>query len=275
MENPRPEKSSVVEEVREKLSAADAVLLTEYRGLSVAEMASLRSAMRPAGGEYKVYKNTLVRLAAQQLGLDLDSALTGPTALAFVGAKSDGSAGDIATVAKAVQDFAKTQPLLVLKGGVLGEKILTADEAKSLASLPTASEIFARLAGAINSQARGVASVVSGVHRSLGYVLQACIDAGVFAGDPPVAEVPEAVEPEAAVVEPEAVEAPAVDDAVAEAAVAEAADDSVVDDDEPSAEVVTDDAAEDVPAASAASDEATPAASAADEPAAAAAEESE
>ena len=244
MENPRPEKVTVVEEVREKMSGADAVLLTEYRGLSVAEMASLRNAMRPAGGEYKVYKNTLVRRAARELGLELDSALTGPTALAFVSTKADGSSGDIATVAKAVQDFAKGQPLLVLKGGVLGDKVLSADEAKALASLPTASEIFARLAGAINSQARGVAGAVSGVHRSIGYVLQAMIDAGVFAGDPP---------------------APA----------AEAVADEV-----PETEAVADEASAEVPAAEAVSadpeDEVeTPAAVAADEPAADAAEESE
>lgn len=204
MENPRPEKVAVVEEVRGRLEAADAVLLTEYRGLTVGELAQLRAAMRPGGGEYKVYKNTLVRIAARELGIELDDALTGPTALAFISTKADGTPGDIATVAKAVTEFAKGQPLLVLKGGVLGDKVLDAEGAKALASLPTASEIYARLAGAVNGNARGLASVVSGVHRSLAYALQACIDANVFAGDAPddndapaPAEAPAAEEAEA------------------------------------------------------------------------------
>lgn len=188
MENPRPEKVQVVAEVREKLEGADAVLLTEYRGLSVSELAQLRSAMRPAGGEYKVYKNTLVRLAARELGYDVDDILVGPTALAFISTKEDGSPGDIATVAKAVQDFAKGQPLLVLKGGFLGSQVLDSAAAKALASLPTADEVYARLAGAVNGNARGLASVISGVHRSLAYVLQAAIDAQVFEGDAPAPE---------------------------------------------------------------------------------------
>lgn len=185
MDNPRPQKVSVVEEVRGKLEGADAVLLTEYRGLKVSELGALRSAMRSAGGEYKVYKNTLVRLAARDLGIDLDDVLVGPTALAFISAKADGTPGDIAAVAKAVQDFSKGQPLLVLKGGLLGDKVLDVDGAKALASLPTASEVYARLAGAVNGNARGLASVISGVHRSLAYVLQAAIDAKVFEGDAP------------------------------------------------------------------------------------------
>lgn len=191
MENPRPEKVAVVEEVRSKLEGADAVLLTEYRGLSVTELGALRSSMRAAGGEYKVYKNTLVRLAAQQLGIDLDDVLVGPTALAFVSAKADGSPGDIASVAKAVQDFAKGQPLLVLKGGLLGEQVLDQAGAKALASLPTAAEVYARLAGAVNGNARGLAGAISGVHRSIAYVLQAVIDAGGFAGDAGATAEPE------------------------------------------------------------------------------------
>jgi large subunit ribosomal protein L10 len=188
MENPRPEKVAVVEEVRAKLEAADAVLITEYRGLRVGELAALRSAMRAGGGEYKVYKNTLVRIAARELGLDIEDVLTGPTALAFVSTQADGTPGDVATVAKAIQDFAKGQPLLVMKGGVLGDSVLDAGAAKALASLPTGPEIYSRLAGAINSQARSLASVVAGVHRSIAYVLQAAIEADAFDGDAPQAE---------------------------------------------------------------------------------------
>lgn len=200
MENPRPHKVAVVDEVRAKFESADAVLLTEYRGLTVSDLAELRRAMRAAGGEYRVYKNTLVRRATAELDLDLTEHLVGPTALAFV-------SGDVASVAKAVTDFAKSNPLLVLKGGVLGDAILDAQGAKALASLPTAAEIYARLAGALNFGARGLASVVSGVHRSIALVLQAAIDAGAFAGDAPA--------PAEAATEAESVDAP---EAAAEAA---------------------------------------------------------
>ena len=81
----RAGKVAVVDEVRERLSSTEAVLLTEYRGLDVPALAELRRALRDAGGEYKIYKNTLVRFAVQELGLDLEDLLVGPTAMAFVG----------------------------------------------------------------------------------------------------------------------------------------------------------------------------------------------
>ena len=255
MENPRPDKVSVVEEVRTKLEGADAVLLTEYRGLKVSELGALRSAMRSAGGEYKIYKNTLVRLAAKELGIDIDDVLVGPTALAFVSTKADGSPGDIATVAKAVQDFAKTQPLLVLKGGLLGDKVLDAGGAKALASLPTADEVYARLAGAVNGNARGLASVISGVHRSLAYVLQAAIDANVFEGDAPAPVTDEVVADEVATDEV-ATDEVATDEVVTDAAVTDevqaAPEASVTDATEPADEAET---PHDAPAADAAADE--------------------
>ena len=234
MENPRPEKVAVVDEVRDKLSAADAVLLTEYRGLKVSELAELRTAMRPAGGEYRVYKNTLVRRAAQALDYDLDDVLTGPTALTFVTTKDDGSPGDVAAVAKAMQAFAKGNPLLVLKGGVLGDTILDAEAAKALATLPTAAEIYARLAGAVNSGARGLAGAISGVHRSIAYVLQAAIDAGAFAGDAPAAEAAADAAPSEAAPDPEPV-AEAADEATDTSAADEVATDT-----EPAADAATD-----------------------------------
>jgi len=244
MENPRPEKVAVVEEVRGKLEAADAVLLTEYRGLTVGELAQLRAAMRPGGGEYKVYKNTLVRIAARELGIELDDALTGPTALAFISTKADGTPGDIATVAKAVTEFAKGQPLLVLKGGVLGDKVLDAEGAKALASLPTASEIYARLAGAVNGNARGLASVISGVGRSLAYALQACIDANVFAGDAPVVDDASSVLSGDGSHSGESTEAPAAEEAEAPA---DAADEATAPEaaEQPADDQTTTDAAED------------------------------
>src|SRR3954451_4206890 len=114
MENPRPEKVAVVTEVRERFESADAALLTEYRGLNVKALADLRRQLRPSGGEYKIYKNTLVRFAAREMGAgQLEELLTGPTAIAFV-------QGDAAAVAKALRDYARTNQNLVVKGGLLG-----------------------------------------------------------------------------------------------------------------------------------------------------------
>ena len=105
MENPRAEKVALVDEVRTRLSSSSAAILTEYRGLKVSELAVLRRALRQAGGEYKIYKNTLVRFAVRDLGLEtLEPLVQGPTAIAFVD-------GDAATVAKALRDFARMNGL--------------------------------------------------------------------------------------------------------------------------------------------------------------------
>src|SRR3954470_13166970 len=96
MDNPRPEKVAVVDEVRQRIDSSSAVLLTEYRGLKVSELATLRRTLRDAGGDYKIYKNTLVRFAVRDLGLEgVEELLVGPTAVAFCD-------GDVAAVAKAL-----------------------------------------------------------------------------------------------------------------------------------------------------------------------------
>ncbi|MFZ1438494.1 MAG: 50S ribosomal protein L10 [Candidatus Microthrix subdominans] len=173
---PRADKVAVVTEVKERMSNAEAVILTEYRGLTVKELQSLRASLTEAGAVYKVYKNTLVRRAADELDWDLAELLVGPTAMAFV-------ATDVGSAAKALTDFAKTQPLLVLKGGVMGGDVLDAGAVKELADLPTGPEIYSKLAGGIAGTARGLAAGIHGTHRSLAYVLQAAIDGGAFADD--------------------------------------------------------------------------------------------
>ena len=117
-------------------------MLTEYRGLNVAAIAQLRRALREAGGELKIYKNTLVRFAARDLGLEIEDLLTGPTAIAFVD-------GDPVNVAKALRDFARTNPALVVKGGLLGDKPLSAAETQALADVEPREVLLAKLAGAM------------------------------------------------------------------------------------------------------------------------------
>ena len=188
MENPRPEKVAVVEEVRGRLSSANAALLTEYRGLKVDELARLRQAIRDAGGEYKIYKNTLVRLAVADLGLsDLDDLLTGPTAVAFVD-------GDAVMVAKALRDFARAQPALIVKGGVLGAKVLSAADAGALADVAPREVVLAQLAGAFAAPLRQMAGLLAAVPRNFAYGLSALIQKG---GTTAPAEAPAGAEPTA------------------------------------------------------------------------------
>jgi len=228
MENPRPEKVAVVDEVRERFSAAGAALLTEYRGLNVAQMAALRRSLREAGGSYKIYKNSLVRFAARDLGLEIDDLLTGPTAIAFVD-------GDPVMVAKALRDFAKTNEQLVVKGGVLGDVLLSAADAKALAEVAPREELLARLAGAMAAPMQQFAGLLQALPRNFAYGLQALINEGGAPGAPASVPAEPDVEPEAvsddAPTEPSAPDEPAAE---APAPIAEAAD-PIAEETEPSA----------------------------------------
>lgn len=191
MENPRPEKVAVVEEVRTKLDASSAAILTEYRGLKVQELADLRRTLRAAGGEYKIYKNTLVRFAARDLGLDdLEAMLEGPTAIAFV-------EGDAVDVAKALRDFARTNPNLVVKGGVLGSSILSAKDAGALADLPSREVLLARIAGGLAAPMVQFAGLLQALPRNVAYGLKALIEKGGAPGAPADAPAPAAEAPAA------------------------------------------------------------------------------
>src|SRR3954470_15234116 len=177
MENPRPEKVAVVTEVRERFESADAALLTEYRGLNVKALADLRRQLRPAGAEYKVYKNTLVRFAAHELGAgELESLLTGPTAITFV-------RGDAAAAAKTLRDYARTNQNLMLKGGLLGGKVLSAGDVQALADLPPRDVLLAQLAGAFQAPLVKLAGLLQALPRNFAYGLQALIDQRGADGD--------------------------------------------------------------------------------------------
>ena len=205
MENPRPEKVAVVDEVRTKLQDSAAAVLTEYRGLNVAATAQLRRALTDAGGEYKVYKNTLVRIAAKDLGLEIEDLLTGPTAIAFV-------SGDAVAVAKALNDFAKTNPALVVKGGLLGDKVIDEAGVKALADLEPREVLLAKFAGLLAAPLQQMANLLEAVPRNFAYGLKALIDQGGAPGAP--ADAPAPTEDEAPAAEPaaeatETAEAPA------------------------------------------------------------------
>jgi len=177
MDNPRPEKVAVVTEVRERFDRAGAAILTEYRGLTVKDMATLRRSLRAAGGEYRIYKNTLVRFAAHDLGLnELDALLTGPTAIAFVNPAVEGRGGDAAEVAKTLRDYARLNPKLIVKGGVLGKKVMSAQDTNALADLPSREVMLARLAGALAAPLQQFAGLLQAIPRNFAYGLKALIE---------------------------------------------------------------------------------------------------
>ena len=216
MENPRPEKVAVVEEVKARLSDSEAAVLTDYRGIDVPGMATLRNALREAGAEYQIYKNTLVRFAARDLGLEIEEMLIGPTAIAFIRRDSD---GDPVLMAKALREFAKTNPNLEVKGGLLNERPLTAEDVDQLAKVAPRDELLARLAYGLSAPMVQFASLLEALPRNFAYGLKALIDQG---GGP---DAPAPAEPEPGHAEPEAArpdEAPAEDAPAEEAPAAEA-----------------------------------------------------
>ena len=215
----RPEKVAVVEEIREKLAASDAAVLTEYRGLKVGELAELRGALRPAGAEFKIFKNTLARRAAEEAGLpDLVPMLGGPTAITFV-------TGDAVTAAKALRDFAKAHEALIVKGGLLGSATLTAGDLLALADVPPRDVLLAKLAGAFQAPLVKAAGLFQAFPRNFAYGLKALVDQRIAGGEALEATPePEPAAPEAAAApEAEAPETPAAEaDETTETATTEA-----------------------------------------------------
>ena len=192
MGEPKAEKVAVVAEVREKFQSSEAVVLTEYRGLNVTDMAALRKAMREAGGEYKVYKNSLVRFAAKELDLEIEELLVGPTAIAFTGTRPDGNDADPVSVAKALANFSKDNENLVIKGGMLDGKLLTTDEIISLSKIAPREELLAKLAGGMAAPMQQMAGLLKAVPQKFAYALSALIEAGGGAPDVGSAEEVEA-----------------------------------------------------------------------------------
>jgi large subunit ribosomal protein L10 len=141
---PNTEKVAAVAEITEHFSSSSAAVITEYRGLTVKQITDLRRALG-RDTTYAVVKNTLSKRAASEAGVDIDeSLLTGPTAIAFV-------KGDPVDAAKGLRKFAKENPLLVIKGGVLDGKLLTAAEVDKIADLESREVLLAKLAGALKA----------------------------------------------------------------------------------------------------------------------------
>ena len=163
-------KIAVVDEVRTRIGEASASIVSEYRGLSVAELAELRIALAAVGGDYRIFKNTLVRRAIDGGEYQpLSEYLSGPSALTFV-------QGDVSAVAKALKDFARANPLLVIKGGLADGSLLSSSDLSALADLPPRDVLLARLAGALAAPMQQMAGLLQALPRNLAYGLSALIE---------------------------------------------------------------------------------------------------
>jgi large subunit ribosomal protein L10 len=166
----RPEKVQAVKDIREGLEGAEAVFLTEYRGLSVQAVQDLRRSLRDSGAEYKVVKMTLARLAAGDAGIDgLDEYLAGPTALAF--AKTD----PVAT-AKALKDFSKNHEVFTLKAGYLSGNILSPEEISTLAEIEPREVLLAKIAGAAKAPLFSAAGMFGSFTRNAASMFSQLLD---------------------------------------------------------------------------------------------------
>jgi large subunit ribosomal protein L10 len=196
----RPDKAAAVAELTEDFRSANATVLTEYRGLSVTSMKQLRRALGSTT-KYSVVKNTLTKIAAKDAGVDLSpDLLQGPSAVAFI-------KGDPINAAKSLRDFAKENPLLIIKGGIYEGKAISAAELMQLANLESREVLLAKLAGAMKGSLAKAARIFDALRIKM------------EAGAPVVAAAPVVAEAAAAPVEaPVVAEAAAVEtEVVAEA----------------------------------------------------------
>ena len=210
---PKQEKVERVAELKERIEGSDALLLTEYRGLSVSEITELRRSLAEGGTKFQVVKNTLMRRAVNDAGVaELEVLLEGPSAVAFV-------EGDPVAAAKSVVDAAKKFPTLVLKGGFMDGKLLSAADAKALASLESREVMLSKIAGLMKSEMSKAAAMFVGAQSKFLGVLEAYKD------KLPAEDVVEAAAPateEAPAAEVSTEDAPAAEEAPAEDAEAPA-----------------------------------------------------
>lgn len=217
----RADKAAAVAEITEEFRASNAAVLTEYRGLTVGQLKELRRSLGP-DTTYAVVKNTLSKIAAKDAGVEgFDTLLQGPTAIAFI-------KGDPVAAAKGLDTFAKENPLLVIKGGIMDGNILTVDDLKKLAKLESREVLLSKVAGAANAALAKAAALfqapLSKTARTIA-ALEAKGGAAPAVAAPAVAEVAEsAAEVSAPAEETPVEEASAESTETAEAVASDAAD---------------------------------------------------
>jgi large subunit ribosomal protein L10 len=188
----REQKAVAIAEIASQLNESQAIFAVDYRGISVAQAAELRSKLRDADATFKVVKNSLTERAADEVGADtLKEHLAGPTALTFV-------RGDVATAAKAIADYARATQLLPFKGGLMEGSPLDVDQIRSLSRLPSREVLYGQLVGVVASPVSGLvrtlSALVGGLASALGQVREKKESGEIPAGEPPAAEAPAAAE---------------------------------------------------------------------------------
>lgn len=164
---PTAQKAAEIDLLVDRFERAQMTILADYRGLSVSQMQDLRASLRPVDSEFRVAKNTLVRIAAERAGIDgLQPHLEGPTAVLF-------AFGDVAAPAKAVSDFARTSRILQVKAGLMNGAVLSADDVEAIATLPPREELLGKLVGMLASPMARTVGVLSGPSRSVAYLVNA------------------------------------------------------------------------------------------------------
>lgn len=167
---PKQFKVDLVDEIKAELSAADAVWVVDYRGLTVKQAEALRGKIREQGATLKIYKNSFTARALADLELpSLGAILEGPSAFVFV-------TGDPVASAKAIKAFAKENPKLEIKGGLLNKDVVTADQIRAIADLPSREELIARLLGTIQNPLTKIVRVLNGPAEKVVRTLQAVAD---------------------------------------------------------------------------------------------------
>lgn len=163
----RADKVAAVTEIKEKLDKTQGAVITDYRGLNVAQVTELRKQLREAGVEYKVLKNTLTIRAVKEIGLeDVIPSLSGPTAIAF-------GYNDPVAPAKVISDFAKANQALEVKGGILDGAFLDSEGVKALAALPSREELLSQVVRGMQAPIAGMVNVLQGNIRNVVYALEA------------------------------------------------------------------------------------------------------
>jgi large subunit ribosomal protein L10 len=177
----REQKAQVIEEVAESLRESNAVFAVDYRGISVAQSAELRTTLRAADSSFTIVKNTLAEIAADRVGADgLKSILQGPTAMTFV-------RGDAAAAAKALRDFRRStqNTLLEFKGGWMDGQALSPEDVDAIAQLPSKEVLVGRLVGMIASPLSGLVTALNNLPAGLARQLQQIADQGLLGGGAP------------------------------------------------------------------------------------------
>lgn len=214
----RDQKAVAIEEIATNIKESEAVFAVDYRGITVSQVAELRTKLREGDATFKVVKNSLTERAADQAGAEpLKDFLAGPTALTFV-------RGDIAVAAKAIADYARATQLLPFKGGLMGGDALDVEQIRSLSRLPSRDVLYGQLVGVVASPVSGLVrtlgALVGGLAVALGQVNEKKQSGEIPAGEAPAAaaaaapaepEAPAAEEPEATTAEEPAAEEPAAE----------------------------------------------------------------